>query len=256
MNFQDFVNKTLGKAIDVDGKYGCQCVDLFNYFNKLYNNGIYINCKPSGYARSIAQNKVNNGILDYYTETTVDNMIFGTVVVWGNCKVAPSSHVGFFLEDNGNGTFKCLQQNAPKPYVTISNMRYDGIIGAFIPKQLISHQETKKETDQILTVGSKVKFNGIFTVNCLDIPHNLFGSNQLTGRIIANYHWLPSRPFVEVDKNGNQTNDQLLGIGSLVKNDEIYTVLDIDTKSNSAKINIDGRNVWIFSKNLYEVSNN
>ena len=67
----------------------------------------------------------------------------------------------------------------------------------------------------------------MFTVNCLDIPHNLFGSNQLTGRIIANYHWLPSRPFIEVDRNGNPTEDQMLGIGSLVKNDEIYTVLDI-----------------------------
>lgn len=74
MNFQDFVNRTLGKAIDVDGMYGCQCVDLFNYFNKLYNN-VYINCRPSGYARSIAQNKANNGILDYYIETTIDNMI-------------------------------------------------------------------------------------------------------------------------------------------------------------------------------------
>ena len=38
MDFQDFINKTLGKAIDVDGMYGSQCVDLFNYFNKLYNN--------------------------------------------------------------------------------------------------------------------------------------------------------------------------------------------------------------------------
>ena len=137
MNFQEFINKTLGKAIDVDGQYSCQCVDLFNYFNKLYNNGVYINCRPSGYARSIAQNKANNGLLNYYTETTVNNMIFGTVVVWGDCRIAPRSHIGFFLEDNGNGTFKCLQQNAPKPYTTINNMPYDGIIGAFIPNQLV-----------------------------------------------------------------------------------------------------------------------
>ena len=253
MNFQEFINKTLGKAIDVDGQYSCQCVDLFNYFNKLYNNGVYINCRPSGYARSIAQNKANNGLLNYYTETTVNNMIFGTVVVWGDCRIAPKSHVGFFLEDNGNGTFKCLQQNAPKPYTTINNMPYDGIIGAFIPKQLI-RQEQPKEADQVLSIGSRVKFNGMFKVTCLDIPHNLFGSTQLTGRTVASYHWLPSEDFTEVDGNGNPTQDQMLGIGSLVKNDKIYTVQATDKKSNSAMLNINGRTVWVFSGNLVEIS--
>lgn len=252
MNFQDFVNETLGKAIDVDGQYGCQCVDLFNYFNKLYNN-VYINCRPSGYAHSLAENKNNNGILKYYKETTVNNMIFGTVVVYGKCRIAPTSHVAFFLEDNGNGTFKCLQQNSPKPYVTINNMPYEGIIGAFIPNQLVG-QAQPKEADQVLNIGSRVKFNGMFKVTCLDIPHNLFGSTQLTGRTIAKYHWLPSEDFTEVDSNGNPTQDQLLGVGSLVNNDNVYTVKAVDVKSNSAMLNINGRDVWVFSGNLYEVS--
>ena len=38
--------------------------------------------------------------------------------------------------DNGDGTFQCLQQNAPHPYVTLSNISYDGLIGAFIPKNI------------------------------------------------------------------------------------------------------------------------
>ena len=122
MNFQEFINKTLGKAIDVDGQYSCQCVDLFNYFNKLYNNGVYINCRPSGYARSIAQNKANNGLLNYYIETTVNNMIFGTVVVWGDCRIAPKSHVGFFLEDIENGDYQSaydvLNEDFKKTYFT------------------------------------------------------------------------------------------------------------------------------------------
>ena len=42
--FEEFKNLTLGKAIDVDGNWGPQCVDLFNYFNDLYNNGERINC--------------------------------------------------------------------------------------------------------------------------------------------------------------------------------------------------------------------
>ena len=262
MDFQDFINKTLGKAIDADGMYGAQCVDLFNYFNKLYNNGVYIYCRPSGYARSLAENKANNGILNYFQETAVNNMIEGTVVVYGNCPAAPSSHVAFFVKDNGNGTFQALQQNAPKPYVTLSNMTYNGIIGAFIPKQLVGNPSSSSNTsgtgaDQVLYKGSKVKFDGVFKVDIVDIPHNLFGSKTLTGSITQSYHWLPSGPFTEVDANGNVTSDQILGGGlSYVKNDNIYEVIDIDVPTNSAKLNIAGRNVWVFSKYLKEVSNN
>ncbi len=261
MNFQDFINQTKGKAIDVDGRYGSQCVDLFNYFNKLYNNGVYINCKPSGYARSLAENKANNGILKYYKETAVNNMITGTVVVYGKCSFAPDGHVCFFIKDNGNGTYQALQQNTnDRQYVTIDNNPYDGIIGAFIPNQLVgsssnSHQINSK-ADQILYKGSKVKFNGIFKVDKIDILKNLFASKTLTGNITQSYHWLPSGPFTECDVNGNPTKDQLIGTSSYVKNDNVYDVKDIDVPTNSAKLNINGRDVWIFSKYLYEVSNN
>lgn len=135
--FNEFKNKYLGKKVDVDGLYGGQCVDLFNAWNRDYN-GVYINCKPSGYARSLAENKANNGILKYFKETAVNNMIEGSVVVYGKCKFAPNSHVCFFIKDNGNGTYQALQQNYNnKQYVTIDNNPYDGIIGAFIPNQLL-----------------------------------------------------------------------------------------------------------------------
>lgn len=142
-NFDDFINRVLGQSIDLDKAYGPQCVDLFNYFNYLYND-CYINCYPSGYAKSIAQNKANNGILKYYKEVPINQMVKGTVVIWNNCKYAPLSHVGFIISDNGDGTFKCLAQNAPKPYVTISNAPYDGIIGCFTPNQIIDQLEQER----------------------------------------------------------------------------------------------------------------
>lgn len=139
INFQEFIDKVLGYAIDTDGyppeqKY--QCVDLPKYYNECYFSPFQVYCSDSGYAKDWANHKYDNGLLDYYDETTIDNMIFGTLVVWGNSRVAPYSHIGFFLEDNKDGTFKCLQQNAPHPYVTISNITYDGLIGAFIPKNV------------------------------------------------------------------------------------------------------------------------
>lgn len=135
--FNEFKNKYLGKSVDIDGVYGSQCVDLFNAWNRDYN-GVYISCKPDKFAKGLAIYKNSNGMLKYFKETTVNNMIEGTVVVYGKCKFAPSGHVCFFIKDNGNGTYQALQQNHNnKQYVTIDNNPYDGIIGAFIPNQLV-----------------------------------------------------------------------------------------------------------------------
>ena len=139
INFDDFINRTLGRKIDTDGypkAQPYQCVDLAKYYNDCYFSPFQVYCSTTGYAKDWANNKYNNGLLDYYDETAINNMIKGTLVVWGNCRVAPDSHIGFFVKDNGNGTFQCLQQNAPYPYVTLSNISYDGIIGAFIPKNI------------------------------------------------------------------------------------------------------------------------
>ena len=74
---------------------------------------------------------------------------------------------------------------------------------------------------------------------------------------VKDYHWLPTNDFTEVDRNGNSTGDQRLSGGnSYVLNKNIYEVKDIDIDTNSAKININGRDVWIKSTYLYEVSNN
>ena len=139
INFDEFINKTLGKKIDTDGfpkAQPYQCVDLAKYYNICYFSPFQVYCSTSGYAKDWANNKKTNGLLNYYDETSVNNMIKGTLVVWGNCRIAPYSHIGFFVKDNGNGTFQCLQQNAPHPYVVLSNISYDGIIGAFIPKNI------------------------------------------------------------------------------------------------------------------------
>ena len=139
IDFQEFIDKTLGKRIDTDGyppDQPYQCVDLPKYYNECYFHPFQIYCGDSGYAKDWANQKYTNGIFDYYDEVKTTEMIKGTLVVWGNCRVAPYSHIGFFVKDNCDGTFQCLQQNAPYPYVTLSNITYEGLIGAFIPKNI------------------------------------------------------------------------------------------------------------------------
>lgn len=180
--FNEFKNKYLGKTVDVDGAFGGQCVDLFNAWNRDYNN-CYINCAPTGYARSLAENKANNGILNYFNETAINNMIEGTVVVYGQCKFAPVGHVGFFIEDNGDGTFKCLQQNYNnQQVVTINNNPYSGIIGAFIPKQVQEEfnrkleeqkkQEEVKEEVKYLNLNDNIDSWNVYPMNVAPVVGN------------------------------------------------------------------------------------
>ena len=253
MDFQNFINKTKGKKIDVDGLYGGQCVDLFNYWNKLYNN-VYINCRPSGYARSLAENKKNNGILKYFKETAVNNMIKGTVVVYGKCKFAPDSHVCFFIKDNGNGTFQALQQNYNgKQYVTINNNPYSGIIGAFIPKQLIkganNSNNASKKADQVLYKGSKVQFYGC-QIDDIKTKGNTTTFYSKTYGV-----WLPITAFYRVGANGKKYPNQKSSKGNWLMNNTIYTVKSVSKNPDKAVITIEGKNYNVLSAGLYEVSN-
>ena len=199
--FEQFKNKYLGKTVDVDGMYGGQCVDLFNAWNRDYN-GTYINCSPSGYARSLAENKKNNGILNYFKETAVDNMIEGTVVVYGKCSFAPVSHVCFFIKDNGNGTYQALQQNDKnRQYVTIDNNPYNGIIGAFIPNQILEEKNKEKKCGKPVKKNEKVDqvkiFDNVTSLRARKAPNgevlgymNSGIYNLLERKAEGDYEWL------------------------------------------------------------------
>ena len=212
-NFDDFKNRVLGQSIDIDKAYGPQCVDLFNYFNYLYNDD-YINCSPSGYAKSIAENKANNGILKYYKEVAINQMVKGTVVIWRNCKYAPLSHVGFILEDNGDGTFMCLAQNAPKPYVTISKAPYDGIIGCFTPNQVLAQLEQERlarEENERKIREEQERANQTNTNN--DLKERIF---------------LETKKVIRGDYgNGHENRERLIGLGH-----EIYEKIRAQVNAN------------------------
>ncbi len=128
----------------------------------------------------------------------------------------------------------------------------------------INNNVSNESVDQILHIGSKVKFDGIFKVDILKSPisSNLFGCCQLTGctlndyksENVKSYHWIPLDDFIEVDKFGSSINqdDIILGGESYVLNKNIYEVKAIDVKTNSAKLILNGKDIWIYSTFLYE----
>lgn len=124
---------------------------------------------------------------------------------------------------------------------------------------------SREKVDQILHIGSKVKFDGIFKVDIIKKPisTNLFGNTKLTGvsyndyykERAKDYHWIPLEDWTEVDKYGNsKRQDQIVTGGtSYVLNKNIYNVIDIDVKSNSAKLKLNNHYIWVYSTFLYEV---
>lgn len=124
---------------------------------------------------------------------------------------------------------------------------------------------SREKVDQILHIGSKVKFDGIFKVDIIKKPisTNLFGNTKLTGvsyndyykERAKDYHWIPLEDWTEVDKYGNsKSHDQIVTGGtSYVLNKNIYDVIDIDVKSNSAKLKLNNHYIWVYSTFLYEV---
>ena len=117
--------------------------------------------------------------------------------------------------------------------------------------------------DQIIYPGSKVMFDGIFSVDIIKRGTNLFGNTKLTGVPFStyynekakSYHWIPLDDFTEVDKYGETTSqdDIVYGGESYVINKNKYIVKEIDIPTNSAKLILNGREVWIYSAFLKEV---
>ena len=117
--------------------------------------------------------------------------------------------------------------------------------------------------DQILHIGSKVKFDGVFKVDIIKRGTNWFGNTKLTGVSYStyynekakDYHWIPLDDWKEVDVGGNENgqDDIVVGGVSYVKNDNIYEVQEIDIPTNSAKLILNGHEVWVYSTFLYEV---
>lgn len=121
----------------------------------------------------------------------------------------------------------------------------------------------KEAVDQILHKGSKVKFDGVFKVDIIKRGTNLFGNTKLTGvsyntyykEKAKKYHWIPLDDFTEVDQYGSSEgqDQKVAGGASYVLNKNVYEVKDIDKKTNSAKLTLNGHDIWVYSTFLYEV---
>lgn len=88
MNLKQWYDTTLGRAIDVDGAYGAQCVDLANdYVRRVHGDGRF-----SGNAIDAAGQRLRGAI--WIANTPNNYPSPGDVVVWS---FAPYGHIAVVL---------------------------------------------------------------------------------------------------------------------------------------------------------------
>lgn len=247
ISLEKFIANYTGKRVGVPWGYVGQCVSLVQrYLNECLGYDMH----ARGNAKDWVNTLRNEGIAQAVGGTPQR----GDIIVYGTAYGGGYGHLGIAV---GNGNI-FDQNNTSHNNGAAGQMRLFGTYTIMRPykKPPYDTNTNTGNADQYLYPGSKVRFDGVFRVDAID-KNNLFGCKTLTGAITQPYHWLPATPFTEVDSNGNATGqDQILYVGSYVKNDNIYNVEAISVKTNSVKLNINGRAVWVFAKYLYEVSNN
>lgn len=136
---KEYRDSVIGKAFDMDGVFGVQCVDAFKHFCKT-QLGLDISlksiCNPTGFATSIWDNYESLGLNQYFDKVAINEMVDGDWAIWKmGSRDCGTSHVAMFRWDNKDGTGCFLGQNQfGKRSFSEGNIHYEGIRGALRPK--------------------------------------------------------------------------------------------------------------------------
>ena len=133
-NPQEFYNRTVGHAYDVDGAYGVQCWDLWAELCR--SNGIplsVIHCSLTGYVEDTWKLRNKSGILQYFDAIPADQIIVGDWIIWGkDYSLTPKSHVAMaWVNRQSFGQ----SQSGIKPANLVSYLDWNRALGAFRLKQ-------------------------------------------------------------------------------------------------------------------------
>lgn len=130
-------------------------------------------------------------------------------------------------------------------------------------------EESKpKEADQILHIGSKVVFNGVFRANEVIKPNGKYKNGAVGcyslcyGSPVGKDDYIPCGPLAKCDENGNNANyNAMIYPNDYFKCDKTFTVIGIETPTRQTKngvaiLEADGVRFRCDCGPLYEVSDN
>lgn len=120
--------------------------------------------------------------------------------------------------------------------------------------------------DQVIKVGSKVVFDGVFKVDELILPNSKYPNGAVGcyatcyGSPVGTNDYIPSGPLATCNADGSNANyNGILKKGGYWKSDKVFTVVSVQLPNSHAKngvaiLNADGVNFCVDCGPLYEVS--
>lgn len=163
--YYNYRQKMMGKRVDKDGYYGCQCWDGYMDYCQ-YNGFNGANCTTSGYVKDIWENRKTNGMLTHCVETT--QLQPGAIVVFKVVPgVTPYSHIAIFDSDvNGSyGRFLGTNQHGNNEGFNIITLPYSAMYSTvFIPKNIILNETTENILNYI--PSDFIREKATFYPNC------------------------------------------------------------------------------------------
>ena len=109
MTLTTFIRQHMGKKVDWDGKYGCQCVDLYRQY--LHDVLAVPQSPPVEGAKDIIDNP---GYLHVTRENTLADYSRGDVLIWGATKSNKYGHVAILVNLYNTKYFIVLEQDGFK----------------------------------------------------------------------------------------------------------------------------------------------
>ena len=106
--------------------------------------------------------------------------------------------------------------------------------------------------DQVLHIGSRVMFNGVFTVNEIKLPGKKYPNGAIGcyatcyGSPVGVNDWIPCGPLAECNADGSNPNyNAILNVGDFWCCNKIFTVVDVElptryTPNGVATLEADG----------------
>lgn len=189
MTAEEFYKKHVGKAVDIDGAYSYQCVDLFKAFTK-ENYGIYnYNC-TNGWASGLWIYRKSKPYYQHFVEVSLNELQDGDWLFWNNgSESAPNSHVAMYYKGKFFG-----QNQGGKPHASLKLYSTSGVLGVLRPKMYIKETQSKKSIEEIAREVINGKWGN--------------GSNRKVSLTNAGYNYTEVQSKVNALLKSNKKSDE------------------------------------------------
>lgn len=183
----EFRNEFVGKAIDVDGAAGVQCVDLFKKCCYLAGKSAFA-LGGTGYAHEIVRRFDALGLGDFFDLVSLSSAQYGDWLVWDTGSAeCPDSHVAMFERWDGSRVYVLGQNQFGQRKATEGSISASGIIGVLRLKAWVQVTPTPQpSTSTKYSVGTKVYTKTIASSS--DGKGNVYEKDHyagVIGRVIA-----------------------------------------------------------------------